>query len=470
MSTTLGALAELTGGRLLASADGDLVIDELVADTRQVSEGALFACVPGTVHDGHDFASEAVAAGAAALVVQRRLAIDVPQLLLDAVRPALGPMADLVHDHPSRSLEVLGVTGTNGKTTIVSMLSSILSAAGRSNATIGTLTGARTTPEAPELQRALSVLRDDGITAVAMEVSSHALDQHRVDSVDFDVAIFSNLGSDHLDYHGTREAYFTAKAKLFEPGAARTSVVNVDDVHGRLLRDVHSTNVVSVSLDDASSIERTPSGVAFDWRDVRITLPMHGSYNVMNALLAAAAADVLSIGHDAIARGLAHLPVVPGRFETFGLPSGAVAVVDFAHTPDALESALGASRELAGERGKVAVVFGCGGDRDRTKRPLMGAIAGDLADQVVITSDNPRSESASDIAAEIAAGAVDPTVRIELDRAAAIVEALGAAGNGDVVLIAGKGHESGQIIGDTVTPFDDREQVESWIAANGGRR
>lgn len=470
MSATLGALAELTGGRLLTAAASDVAVDDVAADTRRVNPGALFACVPGAVHDGHDLAPDAVAAGAIALAVQRPLGLDVPQILIEHLRPALGPMADLVHDHPSRSLDVVGVTGTNGKTTIVSMLASILSAAGRSNATIGTLTGARTTPEAPELQRTLAELRDEGVTSVAMEVSSHALDQFRVSSVDFDVAVFTNLGSDHLDFHGTREAYFAAKAKLFEPGVARVSVLNTDDVHGRLLRDVDPERALAVTIADARNLERRPGGIAFDWNDVRIELPMHGTYNVMNALLAATAAEQLGVDRDAIAAGIAALPVVPGRFETFDLPSGAVAVVDFAHTPDALESALGASRELAGERGKVAVVFGCGGDRDRTKRPLMGAIAGDLADEVVITSDNPRSESAADIAAEIAAGVAGADPTVELDRSAAISAALSAAAAGDVVLVAGKGHETGQIVGDVVTPFDDREQVLGWIEAGGRSR
>lgn len=464
MTVTLSQMAERVRGRVIGARGADPEITDLSATTTYLPTGVAFACVRGANVDGHDLAPDALEQGAVALVVEDELDLNAPQLVVEDVRAVLGPLADLVHGHPSGALDVIGVTGTNGKTTVVSMLAAIFAAANRSCATIGTLSGERTTPEAPDLQRQLARFRDEGVDVVAMEVSSHALDQGRVNSVDFDVAVFTNLGQDHLDYHLTPEAYFGAKARLFEPGVARRSVLNIDDIRGRLLRDAAEGPTTGVTAADASDIVAGPSGTSFTWQSVRIDMPMHGSHNVINALLAATAAHELGVPPDVIARGLQDLPVVPGRFETFELPNGAVAVVDYAHTPDALDSALRASRELAGERGKVTVVFGCGGDRDATKRPMMGAVAGDAADAVIITSDNPRSEDPEAIAAAVrdGVGTVEPV--IELDRGAAIAMGLDAAGAGDVVLIAGKGHESGQTIGEVTHPFDDREKVRAWIA------
>ena len=468
----LAELVELIGAQPLQGDAGATEVSDVVADSRRVVPGSLFCCVRGERHDGHDHAAAAVASGAVALLCERRLPLDVPQLLVDDVRVAMGPVAAAVHGHPARSLDVIGVTGTNGKTTVVSMIESILTADGRSARSIGTLTGARTTPEAPDLQRQLAELVHDGVTAVAMEVSSHALAMHRVDGIEFAVAVFTNLGTDHLDFHGTPEAYFSAKALLFEPVRSRRAVLNVDDIRGRLLRDAAQIPVVSVSLDDVDELRTDAAGTTFDWRGVRVHLPMIGRHNVSNALLAAEACVALGVEVPTVVAGLGALATVPGRFETFG---GAVegstdrpiAVVDYAHTPDALEQVLLAARELAGGRGRVTVVFGCGGDRDRSKRPVMAEVATRLADRVIVTSDNPRSEDPARIAEEVVAGAVAP-VELELDRAAAIAMGWAGAAAGDVVVIAGKGHEQGQELADRTVPFDDREQVRALLAGTAG--
>jgi UDP-N-acetylmuramoyl-L-alanyl-D-glutamate--2,6-diaminopimelate ligase len=471
--SALDELRELVGAELVTPAGvvaadaGATVVSDVEADSREVAPGSLFCCVPGEHHDGHDHADEAVSAGAVALLCERRLDVPVPQLVVADVRSAMARVAARVHGDPSLALDVVGVTGTNGKTTVVSMIAAVLEAAGRHPATIGTLTGARTTPEAPDLQRRLAQMLDEGVDAVAMEVSSHALALHRVDAVDFAVAVFTNLGIDHLDFHGTPEAYFAAKARLFERGRARVGVVNVDDVRGRLLVDAADVPMVAVSMADASDVRTERGGTHLRWRDAEMWIPLHGRHNVANALLAAEACTALGVERDAVVRGLAALGVVPGRFETFDLPGDAVAVVDYAHTPDALEHALAACRDLAADRGRVTVVFGCGGDRDRTKRPLMGQVASRLADRVIVTSDNPRSEDPGAIADEVLAGVEGPVEVVE-DRAAAIRAAIDGAAPHDVVLVAGKGHEQGQVFADRTVPFDDRDEVRSAIAAGGG--
>ncbi len=444
----------------------DVEIADVVLDSRSVPAGSLFCCVPGAVHDGHDFAAAAVEAGAVALLCERTLDLPVPQLLVADVRTSMAAAAAAVFGDPSAGLDVVGVTGTNGKTTVVAMVTAVLEHAGRHPREIGTLTGVRTTPEAPDLQRLLAGFRDEGVDAVAMEISSHALDLHRVDALHVDVGVFTNLGIDHLDFHGTQEAYFAAKARLFEPGRCRVGVVNVDDLHGRLLVDAGGDELRRVSAADASDVVTTRRGSAFTWRGRRVELPMPGAHNVMNALLAAEACVALEVDEDVIAAGLAALPPVPGRFESFGGDGAPVVIVDFAHTPDALEHAIGTARSLLDPRGRLTVVFGCGGDRDRGKRPMMGEVACSAADQVVVTTDNPRSEDPEAIIAEIVAGcAGTPTVVV--DRRAAIERAIHAAGSDDIVLVAGKGHEQGQVVGDRVLPFDDREVVRSALAGLG---
>lgn len=465
----LAELATAVGADPASQPDPGPVVLDVVADSRQVAPGALFCCVSGERHDGHDHAGAAVAAGAVALLCERRLAVDVPQIVVPDVRAVMGPAAALVHGDPSASLDVVGVTGTNGKTTVVSMIASILAVAGRRARTIGTLTGARTTPEAPDLQRELAGFVADGIDAVAIEVSSHALSMHRVDAVHFAVAVFTNLGTDHLDFHGTPEAYFAAKARLFEAGRARLGVVNTDDVRGRLLVDAAEIPMVPVSMAAATEVRTGRDGMHLLWRGIALHVPMHGRHNVANALLAAETCRALGVTEVDVAAGLAALEVVPGRFETFEVPGGATAVVDYAHTPDALEQALAASRDLAADRGRVTAVFGCGGDRDRSKRPLMGRVATSLADRVIVTTDNPRSEDPEAIAAEIVAGAEGP-VEVIADRATAIRSALVGLGPDDVVLVAGKGHEQGQVFASHTVDFDDRDAVRAAMEelADGG--
>lgn len=461
---TLGDLAaSLSPQDLVDTSDHPGVqLRDVVDDSRRVEPGALFCCVVGSRHDGHEHAGAAVEGGAVALLCERRLPIDVPQLVVRDVRSAMPVAAAMVHHHPAEELALIGVTGTNGKTTVVSMLDAVFRSAGREGASIGTLTGERTTPESTELQRHLRSLRDRGVDVVAMEVSSHALDQRRVDAITFDVAVFTMLGVDHLDYHLTREAYFAAKARLFERGRCRTAVLNVDDVHGRLLSDAADVPVVAVSLDDVEGLELDARGSTLRWRGRTMRIPIAGRHNVTNALLAAEAARLIGIDEDDVVRGLASMPAVPGRFEEFAAAGRPLVVVDYAHTPDALETVLTASRALATVGGRVVVVFGCGGDRDQGKRPLMGEVACRLADQVVLTDDNPRGED-PELIIEAVLGGCGDEVTVIRDRDLAIRTAIDHAGPDDVVLVAGKGHEQGQIVQDSVRPFDDRLVVASAL-------
>jgi UDP-N-acetylmuramoyl-L-alanyl-D-glutamate--2,6-diaminopimelate ligase len=450
-------------------------ISAIVLDSRAVVPGALFCCVPGQRVDGHRFAPEAVASGAVALLCERPLDLPVPQVVVTTVRPALGPLADAFHGHPSRRLLAVGVTGTNGKTTTTQLLAAIFEAQGWSTATIGTLTGTRTTPEAPQLQALLADLCDRGVAAVAMEVSSHALAQDRVASVHFAAATFTNLTQDHLDYHHTMEEYFAAKARLFEPGRADVAVVNADDVWGRRLLDTLAgqprPGVPFSVKDDVADLRLSAGGSRFRWDGMDISLRLGGRFNVYNALAAATTARELGVPGVAIAEGLAAVEVVPGRFQPVAAGQPFTVLIDYAHTPDGLEQALTSARELAA--GKLLVVFGAGGDRDHAKRPLMGAVAGRLADLAVLTSDNPRTEDPNQIITDVKAGASGPgRLVVEPDRARAIAAALASAQAGDVVVIAGKGHETGQEIAGQVIPFDDavvaRRALDRLIAHRPG--
>lgn len=426
-------------------------------DSRAVGPGTLFCCIPGERADGHDFAPAAVAAGAVALLGERALPLDVPQVLVPDARAATGPFAAEVAGHPSRRLRVVGVTGTNGKTTTTHLLRSVLEAAGWPTGVIGTLSGVRTTPEAPDLQGTLAAMADDGLAAVAMEVSSHALALHRVDGTRFAVAAFTNLSRDHLDFHATMEDYFQAKARLFEPAFSGAAVVNLDDPHGRLLRDAAAVPTTGYSMADASDLELGPTSSAFTWRGQRVRLPLGGRFNVSNALAAATAAALLGADPATVAAGLAAAGPVPGRFEAVDAGQRFTVLVDYAHTPDGIEQVLAAARELAPAPARVVVLIGAGGDRDPSKRPAMGAAAAAGADLVVLTSDNPRSEDPGAIIADVRRGVPEtaPLV-VEPDRRQAIAAAVAAAGPGDVVVLAGKGHETTQTTGDRVVPFDDR--------------
>ncbi len=458
-------LAALLEGVQVEELRGDAEVDvlDVVADSRAVTGGALFCCVPGAATDGHDHAADAVARGAVALLVERPLQVGAVEVQVPSTRLAMAPIAAAMHGRPSQQLDVIGVTGTNGKTTVTHLLGAILTGAGRPTAVLGTLSGERTTPEAPELQRQLARFVAEGMDAAAIEVSSHALDQHRVDATRFAVAVFTNLSRDHLDHHGSMEEYFRAKARLFRPDLAERAVVCTDDPHGRLLRDAADVPTTGYSARDATDVAVSLSGTTFTWRGQHVALPLLGRFNVLNALAALEAAVALGVDPAAAAAGASSTEPVPGRFERVDDGVGPAVVVDYAHTPDGLEKLLEAARELA--TGRVVVVFGCGGDRDRSKRPLMGAVASTHADRAVLTTDNPRTEDPAAIAAEVLAGVPGgAAVEAVADRRAAIAAAIDQAVAGDVVVIAGKGHEIHQLIGSDRVAFDDRVVAREVLA------
>lgn len=464
--------------------DGPLV-RSVVMTSADVTAGSLFACTPGSHVDGHDFAPDAVRRGAVALLCERRLGLAVPQVVVPSVREAIGPVSAAFWGRPARAMTVVGVTGTNGKTTTCALLAAVFEANGWKAGVVGTLTGTRTTPEAPALQRRLAELRDGGARAVAMEVSSHALSQARVAGTELAAGVFTNLSQDHLDYHGTMEAYFEAKAMLFSPEMVRLAVVNREGPWGAKLTsrlEGGPVPFVTYSPAEATEIVLGRQSSSFTWRGERLALELPGRFNVTNAVAAATTARELGIGWDAIVPGLASAAPVRGRFEPVEAGQPFAVLVDFAHTPAALAEALRAARDIAGPAGtpvagaasggRVIVVFGAGGDRDRDKRPLMGKVAAELADVVVVTSDNPRNEKPLTIIEEVASGIATGEPLVEVDRAKAISGALGMARPGDVVLIAGKGHETVQDHGTYVEEFDDaevaRRALERIGAASGG--
>jgi UDP-N-acetylmuramoyl-L-alanyl-D-glutamate--2,6-diaminopimelate ligase len=435
-------------------------IRDLAYDARAATPGCLFFCVPGERADGHDFAPEAVANGAVALVVERRLPVAVPQVVVADARAAMAVAADEFFGRPTQELEVAGVTGTSGKTTTSFLLFAILAAAGRRPALLGTVEAriggerrgvARTTPEAIDLQRLFREMLDVGDRSVAMEASSHAAELHRLDRARFSVLVFTNLSQDHLDFHGDMESYFQAKRRLFVDGSP-PAAVNIGDEYGRRLAAELPDALTFGFADDAAIRPDALAG---------IDLKLRGRFNVENALGALAAARLLGIDDDAIARGISSLRGVPGRFEPVDEGQPFAVIVDYAHKPGALENVLRAARDLA-NGARVICVVGAGGDRDRGKRPLMGRLASELADVAIVTSDNPRSEDPQAIIAEVVAGATGD-VEIEPDRPAAIARAIELARDGDVVLIAGKGAEQGQQFADRTIPFDDREAARDAL-------
>jgi UDP-N-acetylmuramoyl-L-alanyl-D-glutamate--2,6-diaminopimelate ligase len=509
-------LAELVSDVAGATVRGDpgAHIRGLAYHTRDVTDGTLFFCIPGLKSDGHAFAAAAVAAGAAALVCEHDTGQPVPHVIVPSVRLALALMAARWYGRPSRELRVTGVTGTNGKTTTTYLVAGIEAAAGRACGLLGTVVNRvagvdhpvqLTTAESLDLQRMFREMADGGDEACALEISSHALALERSAGIDFDAVVFTNLTRDHLDFHADLEEYFAAKRRLFLPGEARNgravAVVDVGDEFGRRLAadcrprygddlwtfavaggagdgaglagDAAGLEGASVAADAvATDLELGADTSAFTLRvprlgvEERITLRLAARFNVENALGAATAALALGTPAEVVRRGLAVTDGVPGRFQAVraGQPFGVV--IDYSHTPDSLENALHAARGVA--EGRVLVVFGCGGDRDRGKRPLMGEIGARLADEAVVTSDNPRTEDPQAIIDEIVAGvpaALKSHLAVEPDRRAAIALALQAARPGDVVVIAGKGHEQGQKIGDRVIPFDDRDVAEELLTA-----
>jgi UDP-N-acetylmuramoyl-L-alanyl-D-glutamate--2,6-diaminopimelate ligase len=459
------APSEVTGGR-------PVEIGDLAYDTRRVSEGALFFCVPGSRVDGHDLAWEAIERGAVAVVVERPLEVEVPQLLVPSVRESMAVAADMFFGEPTKELEVAGVTGTNGKTTTAFLLRSILAAAGRCPGLVGTIEwhvgGERrpapfTTPEAIDLQRLFRDMLDAGDRSAAVEASSHGAALRRLDRVRFDVLVFTNLTQDHLDLHGSMDEYFQAKRRLFTGPHPPPAAVNVGDEWGRRLagdlEDAHRAPLVTFGLaDDAEirpeALEVGARGSTFRTGGLEIKTPLRGLFNVENVLGAVAAGLLLDLDEGAIVEGIARMEGVPGRFEPIDEGQPFAVVVDYAHTPDSLATVLRAARDLG--EGRVIVVFGAGGDRDRGKRPLMGRVAADLADVTIVTSDNPRSEDPLAIIQDVLQGA-GLDVEIDPDRRSAIARALSLADDADVVVIAGKGHEQGQDVGGVVSPFDDRE-------------
>jgi UDP-N-acetylmuramoyl-L-alanyl-D-glutamate--2,6-diaminopimelate ligase len=487
---------------VLARAAGDVLVDRtgppealvlgLAYDSRAVVAGDLFFCIRGVREDGHEHAGHAVAAGAVALCVERRLGLGVPEIVVSDSRRAMARVASAFHGDPGSDLMLIGVTGTNGKTTTAWLLDHVLRAAGHTTGLIGTIetriagdrrAGTRTTPESLDLQRLLAEMRDCGVGAVAMEVTSHALVLHRVDGLRFASVGFTNLSQDHLDFHSGMEDYFAAKRALFVAERADRGAVNVDDPFGRRLRAMTDLPVVGFGLAEeadvrALDVDPAASGnrmvVSTPHGPVSVNTVLAGDFNVSNCLAVAACALQAGIPLDAIANGLAGASSVPGRFETIDRGQSFSVVVDYAHTPEALDNVLREARRMAARGGgRVLCVFGCGGDRDRKKRPLMGAVVAQLADVVVVTSDNPRSEDPDAIIASIIEGVVahrrDGADVVTSDRREAIARAIAAAHRGDVVLIAGKGHETGQEIEGTVIPFDDRVVAAEALEALGGR-
>ena len=462
LQADLRAPGEAGSPRNISEAAAARVVD-VEHDSRRVGPGALFACIPGAVSDGHRFAADAVAAGAAALLAERPVDVTVPSLLVRSVRRAVGPAAAMVHGHPARRLDIAGVTGTNGKTTTVRLAAGLLRAAGREPVEIGTLTGTLTTPEAPDLQRTLSEAAGRGASAAIVEVSSHGLVQHRVDGCRFRVAAFTNLGHDHLDYHGSMDDYFEAKARLFTGGLAESAVVDVTGPWGRRLAEAVGSEMPLVTVDQrAIEVLRADArSSVFRWRDRVVTLPLPGAFNRANAVLAAEIGLSLGLSPEEVAAGLAGAAPVAGRFEPVHAGQDFAVVVDYAHTPDGLAALLQAARSLTA--GRLTVVFGAGGDRDRRKRPEMGATAERLADRVIVTSDNPRSEDPERIIGDIIEGMSGDPDLAEPDRRLALRHAVATARRGDMVVIAGKGHESRQIIGDRMLAFDDRDVVSEEL-------
>jgi UDP-N-acetylmuramoyl-L-alanyl-D-glutamate--2,6-diaminopimelate ligase len=454
---------------VMGEGPADIEVTGLAYDSRQAGPGTLFFCVSGFQRDGHEFAPEAVERGAAALVVERPLGLGVPEVLVEDARAAMAPAAARFHGEPTSRLRVAGITGTNGKTTTAWLLRHLLESAGVRCGLLGTVTSViggdeqpvvRTTPEAIDLQATFAAMVHAGDAACAMEVSSHALDLHRADGIHWAAAVFTNLSRDHLDFHGTMEEYFAAKRRLFEAGPA-AAILNADDEHGRrLAAELEGAVTFAVereadwrALDVRTGLDGSRYRVSGPGGEAEVRSPLPGRFNVSNTLAALAAAAALGVELDEAVAALASFRAAPGRFEPVDEGQDFAVLVDYAHTPDSLENVLRAARELT--EGRVIVVFGAGGDRDRGKRPLMGEIAARLADVVVVTSDNPRSEDPEAIIREILEGA-GPGVESLVDRREAIARAVGLASEGDVVVVAGKGHEQGQEFeGGRKLPFDD---------------
>lgn len=466
----LKVLADVVSGELHDGADSTPTITDVTHDSRQARPGCLYVAIIGEKFDGHDFVGQAMDRGSPAICVSHRLGERVPQIIVEDTRLALGPLASSVHGEPSSTLKVVGITGTNGKTTVAHYLTSIGATAGISSGLVGTIhtrlddeiiEAVRTTPEASDFQRLLGEMRDKGAELVAVEVSSHGLALGRVRATRFEVAAFTNLSQDHLDFHGDMTAYLRAKRSLFEEYEVGTAVINTDDPAGKEIAQSFRGNLVTVGQQGEVRTEsqQTHQGTtAFElrtpWGDAALQAPIVGSFNVHNAAIAAASALASGVGFEDVVAGLGSLEGVPGRFEVVSGRDPILVIVDYAHTPDGIGKVVSAARGMTSN--KVISLVGAGGDRDRGKRPLMGA-AVSASDLVIITSDNPRSEDPDEIARAVLQGVEEGTdVIYELDRALAIQRAVDEAAAGDVVLILGRGHEPYQEIGPNMLAFDDR--------------
>ena len=462
--------------------DLDTQILSLCSNSREKVEKGLFFCIPGARFDAHDYAPQAVANGCCALVVDHFLDIDVPQVKVTNVRAAMSRMAAAFYGHPAQEMRLVGVTGTKGKTTTTYMIKSILEQAGLKVGLVGTtgnmigqkrIASNYTTPDPIDLQRDLRQMRDEGVQAVVMEVSAHAIDMHRLDGLVFEVGAYTNLSQDHLDYFGTMEKYFECKKLFFTTGMTKNAVLNVDEETSqnvrRSLSIPHLTYGIAADADlFARDIEITEDGVAFELRlqgmhTLPINLRMTGMFNVYNAIAAASCAMVLGVSHEDIKAGLEKIENVPGRIEM--LPTGTPyrVILDYAHAPDALDNILKTCREFT--KGRLIALFGCGGDRDKGKRPIMGRIGGELADLCILTSDNPRTEDPMAILASIEEGIQEtacPYVVIE-NRREAIRHALEIGKPGDVIALCGKGHENYQEINGVKHPFDEKVVVAELL-------
>jgi UDP-N-acetylmuramoyl-L-alanyl-D-glutamate--2,6-diaminopimelate ligase len=475
-------IRELLGGYAEPLGLDDIAVTGVAYRSDQVSVGDAFFCIQGFAHDGHDFAADALSRGASAVVVQRPLDVAAPQFLVEDTRIALAMASAVAFGDPSGSLSVVGITGTNGKTTTTYLVDSILRAAGHATGLVGTVEtriagqrfpSTRTTPESTDIQSLLARMVESGVSSCSMEVSSHAIDLHRVDAVHFAVAAFTNLTQDHLDFHHTIEEYYSVKKRLFTDLDVGQSVINTDDPFGVGIAS-ESEGCLTVGR-NASAMVRAENeqmderGTAFilttPTARVPVRLPLAGAYNVSNALVAAGCALALEIDVGTIVSGLESAPQVPGRLERIDCGQPFLVVVDYAHTPDSLEKAISAVRDVTG--GRVITVFGCGGDRDPDKRPMMGQAAAASSDHVIVTSDNPRSEDPVVIILQIEDGlrGGSATYELEVDRRSAIRRALSLATDGDAVLIAGKGHEDYQIFADRTVHFDDREVAREVLTS-----
>ena len=487
--------AELAPELTVRHRGADVLVAGVRRDSRRIAPGELFVAIPGARVDGASFAEAALAQGAAALLVERELSLPVPQLIVSDARRALALAAHAVYGRPTEALEVVGITGTNGKTTTAWLVDAMLSGLGARSALLGTVArradssaapAAFTTPEADDLVRFARSAVDGGATHLVMEVSSHGLVLERVRGVRFRVAVFTNLSQDHLDFHGDMGAYGEAKARLFFEHRPAAAVIHVDDPFGAELAPRLGPSTVRVSLRDPSADvwlgaarsdrEGVSARARVGGQEVELRSPLVGRHNLENLAVALGVAKALDLDVGEAASALAEAPGAPGRLERVPDPRGVAVLVDYAHTPDALANALGALRPLT--PGRLVVVFGCGGDRDRDKRPKMGRVAAEGADVVVVTSDNPRTESPHAIVEGIVAGVEAAGMRrarelaeggfvVELDRREAIEKAVRAARAGDTVLIAGKGHEDYQIVGTERRAFDDRRVAAEVIAALG---